>query len=531
MPRLPRIVRLASWTLLAATFSGCDGCGTAVPGNGGDAAAGDAPIGDAIAGDAIAGDTSGGNLDGSFDRVATDGAASTDASDPLNQNLPAFCSGSGTVVSVGSAGICAGDLAADTFRFALCACQHIAVQGQLTVDAFDSSQGAYGGSNIIDDGQLGLNQGDLALDNRLTVRGSVFSGGGGVTFGPSSQVTQNLYSFGNVAMAGSGSNASIGRNAFANGNVGNRITIAGDLTVPASATVNATVNGTVIRAPVPQILPCPCAAEQILDIAGLTTWAATNNDNDAYAVADAGSGSDAGFLLDPTLYENGGPTTLTLPCGRFYLTRINQAGSALDIHVLDRAVLFVAGDLAAQRFTIHVDTGGELDLFVAGNLTIGAAADFGAPDKPSSVRTYVAGNLGFQASSMFAGNVYAPNADILFGAYADLYGSLMVRNVTFNAAASVHYDNSIRRAGESCDAPATDGGVVTTDGSVVTTDGSVADAGPIGCTLCGDDCGVQACLIASGQTTGTCGACRTDLDCCAPLLCDDATGVCFLPGG
>ncbi|MBN2359644.1 MAG: hypothetical protein JXR83_09315 [Deltaproteobacteria bacterium] len=514
---------MAATCALVATVQGCDGCDPAVPGKG------DAAVGDAQGADRLGTDTTGSNLDGSADRVLADGAASD--GDPLVQPLPDFCSGTGTVVSIGSEGICAGDLAADTFRFALCACQSISVQGQLVLDAYDSSLGAYGGSNVVDDGQLGLNQGDLVFDSQLSVRGSVFSGGGGVVFGPGSSVTQNLYAYGNVGMYGTGSHAEINRNAFVNGDVANRITIGGDLTVPASATVSATVNGTIVQAPVPQILPCPCAANQILDIAGLTTWAATHNDNDAYAVEDAGGGGDAGFRLDPALYETGGPAVLRLPCGRFYLTRIDQGESSLDIVVADRTVLFVGGDLLAHRFSITVDNGGELDLFVAGDLVIGAAADFGAPDKPSSVRTYVAGNLSFQASSTFAGNVYAPNADIVFGANASLYGSLMVRSVTFEAAADIHFDTAIRRAGESCEEPVTDGGVVTTDGGVVTADGGGGDAGAGGCTLCGFECGWLACLIEPGHSTGVCGECRTDLDCCAPLLCDTATGNCFYPGG
>ncbi|MFH1810936.1 MAG: hypothetical protein ABIJ09_19500 [Pseudomonadota bacterium] len=534
--RIRCICGLAAVLFLA--FPGCDGCGALTSGGGQDL--GNTTGDEDGSASTLDGSGPGGDSSTSDGAVVADGSSQdVDGGDPLHQQLPDFCAGSGAVVSFGSQDICAGDLAAQTFRFALCACQSISPQAQLTLDAFDSSIGPYGGSNVTDDGQLGLNQGDLSLNNKLSVHGSAFVGGGGVGFGPDSEITQNLYAYGDVAMSGQGSHATIGRNAYVNGGVGNRITIAGDLTLPVSATLQATVTGSTTRADVPQILPCPCATEQILDIAGLTSWAATHNDNEVYAIPDAGSGEDAGFRLDPSLYESGGPTTLRLPCGRFYLTRVNQSGLALDIYVQDRAVLFVDGDLSAQRFTIHVEPGGELDLFVAGDLTIGAAADFGAPDKPSSVRSYVAGNLSFQASSSFAGNVYAPNADIVFGAFSEVYGSLMVRNVTFNAAAAVHYDSSIRRASDSCVTPvSSDGGVVVVpDGGAGADRGAVdgasgVDAGPDGCSgLCSFECGELACLINSGQSVGTCGACRNDLDCCAPLLCNRSTGACYLPGG
>ncbi|MBI1948443.1 MAG: VWA domain-containing protein [Deltaproteobacteria bacterium] len=58
------------------------------------------------------------------------------------------------------------------------------------------------------------------------------------------------------------------------------------------------------------------------------------------------------------------------------------------------------------------------------------------------------------------------------------------------------------------------------------------DAGPPGgCSdRCVNTCGNQACLIDPGQSTGTCGACRTDADCCPGSLCLD-DGVCLPIGG
>ena len=59
-----------------------------------------------------------------------------------------------------------------------------------------------------------------------------------------------------------------------------------------------------------------------------------------------------------------------------------------------------------------------------------------------------------------------------------------------------------------------------------------ADAGPPGgCSdRCSHNCGNEACLIDPGQSTGTCGPCREDADCCPGSLCLD-DGICLPIGG
>lgn len=54
--------------------------------------------------------------------------------------------------------------------------------------------------------------------------------------------------------------------------------------------------------------------------------------------------------------------------------------------------------------------------------------------------------------------------------------------------------------------------------------GGETDGGPRACQACGE-CGAQACLIPSGQSTGTCGPCGDDFDCCLGSSCRD--GVCI----
>lgn len=470
-------------------------------------------------------------------------AASAEDANALEQPLPDFCQGSGAVVSFGEEGICSGDLAAETFRFGLCACDSVYTNAQLRIDAFDSSLGAYGDQTPSDDGNLGVNNGPLDLAGKLTVRGSSFVGGGGMSLTHNSQVTQNLSAYGDLS-----GQASIGRNAYINGDLASGISIGGDLYQPAGATSSGTVNGSIIHQVIPNILPCPCSEEQILDVAALTSWAQTHNDNDLFGESAGG----AAAVLDPNLFASGGPAELHLPCGRYYLSTVEQGGG-LTLFVEGRAVLFIDGNLNAGPFAIQVADGAEIDLFVARDVNITASANFGSAEKPSLVRTYIGGTVSLAASANFAGNIYAPHADIDFGAHGEVYGSLMVNSVSFNAAADIHFDRAIRRASESCVNPnPADGGSLVDSGAVG--DAALADlvgvdqyvslpdaaghdsmqpdaAQPNTCSaVCSFECGYEACLI-DGQGEGHCGPCQSDLDCCAPMLCDTNSGACYYPGG
>jgi hypothetical protein len=485
----------------------------------------------------------------------------TDAGNPLEEPRSAFCSGEGTVVQVGaSQQDCAGNIAQNTFQFALCACNTISVGSNIIIDAFDSRLGAYnatiagGGVNLIEDGHLGVN-GPLNAGGKAEVYGVSFIGGGGMNVGAQSIVASTAYANGDATQENSFT--TIGRNAYFNGDVIGRYDITGDLYVPATATISqATLDnlgGQVIRGPIPAVEPCPCDPGEILDIAALTQYGSMRNDNAAT--------STDGFTLTSTAWENQmGPSDISLPCGRFYVTSINQDGP-LTITAEDRTVLYVDGDMyIGSNFSLNILPGAEVDLFVNGDLTIDAAANFGDERYPSKVRTYVAGNVILGASGRFGGNLYAPNAEIDFGASMRVYGALFVGTATTSGNAQVHFDTAIRSAGDSCEEPPMpgpdagfddagnplDAGFIDSGGnpdpgtnvdggfddagnpvdggfvdSGVSTDGGPdpgTDAGPQGCDGC-NQCGDLACIIEPGMATGTCQPCVDDLDCCAPEVC------------
>jgi hypothetical protein len=471
-----------------------------------------------------------------------------DGGDPLGQDRAAFCSGEGSVVIIGADNRCAGDVAEETFQFGVCTCESLDVQSSFTVDAFDSTAGAYGASlpgggvNVLADGHLGAN-GSLITSGKVDVAGGAYVSGD-FSVGASSTIDQLLYVDGSATQLNS--STSVGDDAYVSGNIDGRYHIAGDLYVPDDSTVDATtanrLAGTLVRQPVPSILPCPCGDGQVLDVASIVDFGRRRNDNDLEEAP-----------LDPDLFTDGnGPSELRLPCGRWYLRGIRQQGS-LTIVAEGRTVLYVDGDLAVDgSLTLALEDGAEFDVFVSGSLSVTAAARLGERSAPSRVRTYVGGggDIAFTASSELGGNLYAPNSAVSFGASAAVFGALFARTAAFTGSAQVHFDRAIRSAGAACEEPEDpveggldagadasadpdggvdpDAGIVDTGTDVGAADGASPDAGePTGCTLCSDCTGGLGCVIESGASVGQCAPCQSDLDCCAPNRC--LSGQCTLP--
>lgn len=562
----PKLFRTTHW-LLTASLSLLVACGDDVPGGGDTGFDGDGNVlpgadagpradsGRDNDGNVLPGNDGGPGTDTGFDNdgnvlPGNDGGLDGGPTDgnPLEVPLSEFCSGSGAVVIVGGGDLCAGDVAEETFRFGLCTCQSAEVGSQLTMDAFDSSLGPYGSTstggvqNILNDGNLGINA-TLNTSGKVDILGSAYVGGGGFAVGASSSISRNVFANGNANQANSSS--SVGRNMYVNGNVSGRFDISGNLYVPEGATVSnqTNVTGQTVRGPVTVPTPCPCEPNQILDVAGLTAWARDHNDNEVEDV------------ITSTSWENGGPTNITLPCGRYYITSINQGNSGLRIRAEGRTVLYVDGDVTVGQFNLELAPGAEIDLFIAGNLSVGASLSFGSAAQPTSVRTYSSGTatIAISGSSLWGGNFYAPRAHVSFGGSPTLYGALFARSVFFQSAATIHFDSAVRRAGQTCEPPPPDGGVVDggpeldggpdLDGGApdgADQDGGVGpdanidagtpdtgvDAGPpdTGVTQCDEGCG---CGGGLGCVENICAPCQDDSDCCAPFVCS-ASGQCII---
>jgi hypothetical protein len=390
-----------------------------------------------------------------------------------------FCSGSGPVIPIPGAGTsCTGDLGARTFLFAVCACNDVAISGVLTTDALDSASGTTGKMG----GSIGAN-GALDTNSTLLVNGDVWaaatSESTAVQAVHSGTIAGDVHA--GAAVAAGDGGLTIGGDLSANGDVTGDVTCDGTATIPTGDTYpNLTADAGVVNAPVSVAPPCNCGT--LLDIASIVSGFAGSNDDVAAGFTSAS--------LSPAP-----ATTVSIPCGRYYFDGIT--GSTVSLSITGRAAIFVDGDLhASSQLTITPEAGAQLDLFVTGNLVLEGGASLGSPSAPAAVRVYVGGStFTLSGSAQLGANIYAPSADVQLSSDLSMSGSLFVGSLAMSGAFTVHYDESILSTS--------------------------------GCTPAGSPC--QTCHDCEGATpackAGTCTACVTDSDCCAPLHCN--AGQCY----
>jgi hypothetical protein len=390
---------------------------------------------------------------------------------------PAKCSGGGPPIQLlgGAQQTCAGNLAQVTFRWALCSCSNVTTSQEFKTDAFQSVQGPYQPGGL--GGGVGLN-GTWASSFSTDVSGALWSSAAaGMKTSSSTNVHQQLHVGGPF-----NGRVTVGADAFVAGNIsGGPVSITGALHQPAAATITGTVTyGSLIHEPVTVPPPCDCAASQLIPVAAIVAARQTSNDN-------------AAIGLDPALLAKGKqqPGRVDLPCGNYYFDSISAAGP-LTIAAHGRTGIYVGGDVVSSTpLTITLDATAELDLFIAGTLVTSQTLIIGSPNYPALTRVYVgsAAKLQFSNTAAVAGNFYAAYAQVRWSAPTDIYGAVFAGDFNSSQKTHIHYDLSVLQAGKACAPPPSPG-----------------------CKSC-QDCNNQACV------NGACGQCRTDDDCCAPLVC------------
>ena len=366
--------------------------------------------------------------------VARDPVAVSDGADDRDT----YCAGSGPPILIDAT--CTGDLAAAAFRTAVCACDALTLAAAVEIDGFDSRTGPWtpGGAG----GDLGANQG-VSSGAALTVSGSVsVAGAAGLAAGPRADVAGDLALAG--ALGRSSSTITVGGAARVGGDLAvAALTVTGALTTaPGAATSGAIAAGERTTAAVAVPPPCPCTAAEVIDVGA--------------AIADhAVANHDAAIGLAPDqLADARGDATLALPCGRFYLDRVQVTGGDLTIAATGRVALFIAGNVTIDgALTVTLAPDAELDLFIGGALNLPGTVTLGDPQRPRALRVYVAsaGTIAVAGGSTLAGNLYAPAADLATSGAIEVFGAVLVNHWNLSAPATVHYDRAITVAGAACE--------------------------------------------------------------------------------
>jgi hypothetical protein len=370
----------------------------------------------------------------------------------------AACVAPGPIVRLGGAdagrSACAGALAAQTARYALCSCKDVVLTGNIIVNPFGSpmppEEGPWPGGHPIDGLLPRSFFAALGTDENWQVSGHADIPGTLVVAGTGeAQFSRPSHVLGNARFAGALLPASalwISGDAFADGDVTGGVAVDGTLHVPAAATVAASVSARAItREPVAAVAPpCDCAAGHVLDVATEVFARRTNN-------ANAFLPTSTDVLADVVTSQS-----LTWPCGEYYLDTLRtEVGGALVLVIRGHVGIFVAGDVNLNdTFTVMLDEGATLDLFVAGSLfTTGQV--FGSQTSPAHVRLWVGGpTVSLPAHSQFGAFVYAPGAVFSAGADLTFSGSLFVNKLSVIGDVHIDYDRALTLAGDECGVPA-----------------------------------------------------------------------------
>jgi hypothetical protein len=388
----------------------------------------------------------------------------------------------------GGATQCAGLIAQTTFTWALCSCTDITFSASVLTDAFNSATGPYVPGGL--GGSVGLDGQFAASVPPIDIGGTLWEA---ADAGMSQQAQANVRQEIHVGGPLYGAALSVGGDAHVTGDVsgapgtsgtpGPYLAIDGGLYVSSGDTVTGkvTYSGTIQPEPNPVLPPCDCTHP--VPVAAIAQAGATNNDN-------ASIGLDPGLLSSLST-----PARLDLPCGVFYFDAMKLTGP-LTIVAHGHTAILVGGDVfTTSPLEVTVDPTGSLDVAIAGTISDSNRLTFGNPNYPALERIYVGTPLGipFTGAVTLAANLYAAASNLVSWSSAqDIYGSVIAGDFISSQPTKIHYDLGVLSSGAACDA------------------GS-------GCTSC-TDCGNQACV------NGTCGACTTSAQCCAPLQC--SSGVC-----
>ncbi len=392
---------------------------------------------------------------------------------PTEAERQKYCMGQGPAVAVPDqvGAECAGRVAQRLFRFGVCVCEGVSV-GTIVTDSLDSRNAttpilagaAVGVNGLYQVNFMGNIGGSLYLaadyDNH-NVRGHEIHGdlkvNGKIATITPIHVTRDAW---------------VGGKVLDEGAAGTTMTVDRDFYNPFAPDPRVMVKGRAHRQPVTVPPPCDCDPARLLDVSAAVDEAKTNNHN---ALMGMDPNRLAGLRQD---------AVVPLPCGRFSFTEISST-ARLTLQINGRTAIYV-NDFYVSGPALSLDVGpqGELDLFVRNSLVLIARnLSFGSKERPAATRVYVGAGAGIGLGTeglLFAVNLYAPRASFVAttGKPFAMYGSLFTKSIVATTL-ELHYDRAINEAGRDC-----------------------PDPGP-----------------PSGSCQLKSGACRSDADCCAPLVC------------
>lgn len=352
---------------------------------------------------------------------------------------PAFCAGSGPQISAAQdSSLCAGSLIARLLPVAVCSCGFMQ-GGDVVSDSFDSSVASY---------QPGGRLGDVAVSGPLHSEGSWLVNGSLVATDPSGvTVRSTLRTQGSLQVQGplSGDSVAVQGDAQVGSNIQLvNLVVAGTLTTPAGSSVQVSGQSQITSSAqqaVQVAMPCPCDLDPY--VTAPINELRARNDNAALA------------LRSEQLEGFAGDALIDLPCGRYFFSRIAGLGG-LQLRIHGRVELAVSGGIdLGGAWTVSLDPGAELDLYVHGDVTVAGPLSLGDPSAPPRFRWFPGGvdSLSFSGGGSISAALLGRRRAWMSSAPIDLYGALIVDSLQTNAGLRVHRDRAVSGLAGQCRLP------------------------------------------------------------------------------
>jgi Tfp pilus assembly protein PilX len=144
-----------------------------------------------------------------------------------------------------------------------------------------------------------------------------------------------------------------------------------------------------------------------------------------------------------------GNYTWNIPTGVYNLTKIDLSSDQNIININGDVTLVVNGPVTTGgNTTINVSATGSLQIYTAGNVSIGASftnlnANPNLPAKCQILCTPACSTVTWSGYNDFVGVVYAPSSTVNLTASSNLYGSVVGNNITISGNSAIHYDECL----------------------------------------------------------------------------------------
>lgn len=166
----------------------------------------------------------------------------------------------------------------------------------------------------------------------------------------------------------------------------------------------------------------------------------------------APSGSNS--LVSARVYDQQGNSknnnyTWDIPGGTYNLTSINIPGDQNVVNINGDVTLVVSGNVnTGGNTSFKFAPGASLKIVSSGKVDIGASftnMDGTAPP-PSKVQiqgTPSCSSIKYSGHVAFVGTIYAPQADVAFGGYSNIFGAVVGKTVDISGGGWIHYDEQL----------------------------------------------------------------------------------------